>query len=61
MADLLTDVLIRALADQRDVLDTEAEPFVGRITIHVDLDLNVVVRSVRVRAKACKEPCFDES
>jgi hypothetical protein len=55
VADLVA-LLICALEQRRDELDAQSAPFVGRVSFHVDLDVNVTMRRVKVRVR----PCTDE-
>jgi hypothetical protein len=54
-------MVIQALEVQRQLLEAEAEPFVGRLPFHVDVDANVAMRRVQVRVRPCREPCPDEA
>jgi hypothetical protein len=56
----LTSRLVAALEQSRERINTEAEVFVGRLSFHVDLDLNVSMRNVQVRVHPCREPCLDK-
>lgn len=57
----LVDELVRAIEEQRAELDAQAEPFIGRVILHVDLDSNVTMRRIQVRVRPCREPCPEET
>lgn len=57
----LVDDLVRAIEEQRAELESQAEPFIGRVILHVDLDSNVTMRRIQVRVRPCREPCPEEA
>ncbi len=53
----LAQRLIEAIQANREAINAEAEVFVGRISFHVDLDVNVSMKRVTTRVRPHKEPC----
>jgi hypothetical protein len=56
----LAALLAAANIDRRDEINAQTAPFVGRISVHVDLDANVVMRSVQIRVRPCADACGED-
>jgi hypothetical protein len=57
----LADQLLQAIEEQRAELEAQAEPFIGRVSFHVDLDANLTMRRIQVSVRPCREPCPEEA
>lgn len=54
-AEELADVLIRAIEANRERINAESVPFVGRLRFHVDMDANVTMHHAEVTLRPCRE------
>lgn len=52
----LAALLIHAIEQQRDQLEQDAEPFIGRIPFHVNIDVNLAMKRIVPSVEPCRDP-----